>query len=150
MSTYNKFFRQMLIQFPQTQASVPAFQAPKIKSEYIPDPEVFTGEGFSIEQILKLFETFEISFSYKMTLNLDCMPTPESHIVYTFSRISGTAQGYIAPKIQAKYYQNCRNVFPDLKNTFLDPDPKFYTQRKLIKLCQANRSFAEFYTEFSK
>ena len=41
-----------------------------------------------------------------MILNLDCMLTPEARIAYTFSRILGTAQGYIAPKIQAKLYQD--------------------------------------------
>ena len=41
-----------------------------------------------------------------MTLNLDRMPTPKAHIAYTFSRTSGTAEGYIAAKIQAKLYQN--------------------------------------------
>ena len=41
-----------------------------------------------------------------MTLNLDRMPTPEACIACTFSRTSGTAQGYIAPKIQAKYHQD--------------------------------------------
>ena len=41
-----------------------------------------------------------------MTLNLDRIPTPEAQIAYTFSHTSKTAQSYIAPKIQAKYYQN--------------------------------------------
>ena len=41
-----------------------------------------------------------------MTFNLDRMPTPEACITYAFSRIFETAQGYIAPKIQAKYYQD--------------------------------------------
>ena len=39
-----------------------------------------------------------------MTLNLDRIPTPEARIEYIFSCISDTAQGYIAPKIQAKYH----------------------------------------------
>ena len=41
-----------------------------------------------------------------MTLNLDQMFTPKARIAYTFPHISGTAQEYIASKIQAKYYQN--------------------------------------------
>ena len=85
-----------------------------------------------------------------MTLNLDRMPTPEARIAYTFSRTSGTAQGYIALKIQAKLYQDWTNVFQDLKNAFSDPDPEFHAQCKLIKLCQANRTFVKFFTEFSK
>ena len=96
----------MFMQFLQTQASIPASQASSIKSECTPDLEIYTGKGFSIRQIYEHFEIFRISLNLKMTLNLDCMPTPEACIAYTFSRTSGTAQGYIAPKIQAKYYQD--------------------------------------------
>ena len=42
-----------------------------------------------------------------MILNLNRMPAPEARIAYTFSRISETAQGYIALKIQAKLYLSC-------------------------------------------
>ena len=75
-----------------------------MKSKCTPDLEVFTGKEFSIENNYKRFETFEIDLKPKMTLNLDRIPTPEVHIAYTFSHISGTAQGYITPKILAKYY----------------------------------------------
>ena len=85
-----------------------------------------------------------------MTLNLDRMPTPEARIAYIFSRTSGTAQGYIAPKIQAKLYQDWTDVLQDLKNAFSDPEPEFHAQCKLIRLRQANRTFAEFFTEFNK
>ena len=96
----------MFIQFLQTQASIQDFQAPNIKSKHILDLEVFTGDESSIEQIHECLKIFGISLNLKMTLNLDCMPTPEACTAYTFSRTSGTVQGYIAPKIQAKYYQN--------------------------------------------
>ena len=92
------------MQFLQTQASVPAPQAPNIKSKHTPDPEVFTGEGYSIKQIFERLKTFGISLNLKMTLNVNQMPTPEVCITYTFSRISRKTQGYIAPKIQVKYY----------------------------------------------
>ena len=85
-----------------------------------------------------------------MTLNLDRMPTPEARIAYTLLRTSGTAQGYIASKIQAKLYQDWTDVLQDLKNAFSDPDPEIHAQCKLIKLHQANRTFVEFFTEFSK
>ena len=104
MSTNNKLFQQMFMQFPQTQANAPAPQAPNIKSECISNPEVFTREGLSIEQIYKHLETFGISLSLKITLNLDHMPTPEAGIAYTFLRIFEIAQNYVALKIQAKYY----------------------------------------------
>ena len=108
------------------------------------------GKGSSIEYIHERLETFGIALDLKMTLNLDRMPMPEAHIAYTFSRTSGTAQGYIAPKIQARLYQDWTDVFQDLKNAFSDPDPEFFAQRKLIGLCQANKTFAKFYTEFNK
>ena len=81
----------MFMQFLQTQASVPAPQALSIKSECTPDSKAFTRKGFFIEQIHEHFEIFRISFNFKMTLNLDCMPTSEVRIAYTFSRTSGTA-----------------------------------------------------------
>ena len=96
----------MFMQFLQTQASVPTSQAPNIRSKRTPDPEVFTEKKLSIKQIYEHFKTFEISLNFKMTLNLNRMPTLKARIAYTFSHASGTAQGYIAPKIQAKYYQN--------------------------------------------
>ena len=69
-----------------------------------------------------------------MALNLDRMPTSEVRIAYIFSRTSGTAQGYIASKIQAKLYQDWTDVLQDLKNAFSDLDPKFHAQCKLIRL----------------
>ena len=143
----------MFIKFLRTQTTAQATQATHAshaKSERSPNPEIFSGEGSSIEYIHERLESFDIALDLKMTLNLDCMPTPEARIAYTFSRTSGTAQGYMAPKIQARLYQDWTEVFQDLKNAFSDPDPEFFAQRKLIGLCQANKTFAEFYTEFSK
>ena len=96
----------MFMQFLQTQASVQASQVPNIKLKYTLDLEIFPGEGSSIEQIHEYLETLGISLNLKMILNLDCMPTLEACITYTFSRISRTSQGCIASKIQAKYYQD--------------------------------------------
>ena len=134
----------------QTQASAQATRLSTTKSECTLDPEVFSGEGPSTKVIHERLEFFGIALNLKMTLNLDRMPTPEACIAYTFSRTSGTAQGYIAPKIQAKLYQDWTNVFQDLMKAFSDPDPEFHAQCKLIRLCQANKTFAEFFTEFSK
>ena len=146
----DELFQQMFMQFLQTQASVPAPQAPSIESECTLDPEVFTGENFSIKQIYKYFKIFGISFNPRITLNQDCMPTPEARSTYIFTRTFGTAQGYIASKIQAKYYQDQTDVLQDLKNAFSDLNPEFYVNCKLIKLNRANRFFVEFYTKFSK
>ena len=96
----------MFMLFLKTQATILASQTPSIKSECTPDPEVFTGEESSIEQIHERLKTFRISFNLKMTLNLNCMPTPEACIAYTFLCTFRTAQGYIALKTQAKYYQD--------------------------------------------
>ena len=41
-------------------------------------------------------------------------------------------------------------MFQDFKNAFSNPDPEFHAQCKLIRLRQANRTFAEFFTEFNK
>ena len=142
--------QHMFMQFLQTQASVQATRPSITKSKHTPDPEVFSGERPSTKVIHERLESFGIALNLKMTLNLNRMPTPEAHIAYTFSRTSGTAQGYIAPKIQAKLYQDWTNVLQDLKNAFSDLDPMFHTKCKLIKLCQANRTFAEFFTKFNK
>ena len=139
----------MFMQFLQTQASVQASQPPSIKSKCKLNSKVFTGKEFSIEQIHEQLKTFEIGLSF-MILNLDCMPTPETCIAYVFSCTSGTAQGQIGPKIQAKYYQNKTDVIQDFKNLFSDPDLEFYAQHRLIRLRQANKFFAKFSTDFSK
>ena len=92
------------MQFLQTQASAQATRPSITKSECTPDAEIFSREGSSTEVIHKRLKSSGIAFDLKMTLNLDRMLIPEARIAYTFSRISGTAQGYIAPKIQAKFY----------------------------------------------
>ena len=140
----------MFMQFLLTQASAQATKPSITKSERTPDPEVFSSEGPSTEFIHEQLEFFGIALDLKLTLNLDCMPTPEARRAYTFSRTSRTAQGYIALKIQAKLYQDWTDVLQNLKNAFSDPDLEFHAQCKLIRLCQANKTFVEFFTEFSK
>ena len=107
------------MEFLHTQTTAQATHASHAKSEYFPDPEIFFEEGFSIEYIYECLESFGIALNLNMTLNLDRIPTPEARIAYTFSRTSGTAQRYIAPKIQARLYQDWTNVFQDLKIYFL-------------------------------
>ena len=114
------------MQFFQTQASAQATRPSITKSECTPDPEIFSREGASTKIIYEHLESFGIALDLKMALNLDRMPTPEARIVYTFSRTSQTAQGYIALKIQAKLYQDWTDVFQDFKNAFSDPDPEFH------------------------
>ena len=63
--------------------------------------------------------------------------------------MTGTAQSYISAKIMAGQYVDWHNIIQDLCNTFSNPDPEFLAQRKLIALCQANHSFAKFFTEFN-
>ena len=140
----------MIMEFLRSQTTVKATHAFHAKSERSPDPESFSGERFSIEYIYEHLESFGTALDLKMTLNLDCTPTPEARIAYTFSCTSNIAQGYISPKIQARLYQDWTNVLQDLKNAFSDSDPEFHVQCKLIGLHQANRTFAEFYTKFSK
>ena len=91
-----------------------------------------------------------MSLSLKITLNTDQYPTETSQIAYVFSRTTGTAQSYISAKITAGQYIDWHNIVQDLRNTFSDPDPEFLAQRKLINLCQANCSFAKFFTEFNQ
>ena len=95
-------------------------------------------------------ESFIMSLSLKMMLNTDWYPTETSQIAYIFSRTTGTAQSYISAKIMAGQYIDWHNIVQDLQNAFSDPDPEFLAQRKLITLCQANCSFAEFFTEFNR
>ena len=96
--------QHMFMQLLQTQASAQATRPSITKSERTSDPEVFFEEGPSTEVIHERLESFGITLDLKMTLYLDRMPTPETRIAYTFSHTSGTAQGYITPKIQAKLY----------------------------------------------
>ena len=65
MSTNDKLFWQMFIQFLQTQASVWAPQASHIKSKCTPDPEVFTGEGSSIDKFINALKTLKLVLALK-------------------------------------------------------------------------------------
>ena len=103
-----------------------------------------------MEIMYEKLESFIMSLSLKMTLNTDRYPTETSWIAYVFSHTTGTAQSYISAKITAGQYIDWHNIVQDLWNTFSDPDPEFLAQRKLITLCQANHSFAEFFTEFNQ
>ena len=102
----NDLLQHMFMPFFQTQASAQATKSFITKSKCTPDPEIFSGEELFTEIIHEHLESFGIALDLKMTLNLDSMPTPEARIAFTFSRTSRTAQGYIAPKIQAKFYQD--------------------------------------------
>ena len=92
--------------FLRTQTTAQATHASHAKCERSPDTEIYSSQGSSIEYMHEVLESFGIALDLKMRLNLDCMPTPETHVAYTFSHTSGTAQGYIAPKIQARLYQD--------------------------------------------
>ena len=105
----NNFLQHMFMEFLCTQTTAQATQAPHAshaKSERSLDPEIFSGEGSSIEYIHEHLESFGIALDLTMTLNLDRMPMPEARNAYTFSRTSSTAQQYITPKIQARLYQD--------------------------------------------
>ena len=90
------------MEFLCTKTIAQATHAFHTKSVCFSDPEIFSEKGSFIEYIHKRLESFGVALDLKMTLNLNCIPTPEAHIAYTFSRTSGTAQGYIAPKIHAR------------------------------------------------
>ena len=141
MSINIKLLCQMLMQFLQTQASVPASQAPNIQSECTLNPENFTREDFSQNKLLNASKPIELVVT---------LSTSEARTANTFSHTFRTTQTHIAPKIQAKYYQNQTDVLQNLKNAFSDLDPEFYIQCKLIRLRQANKSFVKFYTKFNK
>ena len=99
----NDFFKHMFIGFLCTKTTA---QALHVKFEHTLDSKVFSGKEFSIKQVHECLESFMIILNLKITLSLDCILMPETHIAYTFSHTSSTAQEYIAPKIQAKHYQD--------------------------------------------
>ena len=143
----NKFLHNMFAEFMQIQATN---TTPKSKSEHTADSEIFSGDSRNTEITYEKLESFIMSLSLKMTLNTDWYPMETSWIAYVFSRTTGTAQSYISAKIMAGQYIDWHNIVQDLQNTFSNPDPEFLAQRKLITLCQANHSFAEFFTEFNQ
>ena len=97
-----------------------------VKSEKIPDPEIFTGTGDSIEDIHEKLETFVVSLTLKMKLNMDRFPTADARIAYTFSRTGDRAKGHIVTKVQSNQYADWTDVLTDLRNGFSDPDPEFH------------------------
>ena len=143
----DKFLRNMFAEFMQIQATN---TTPKSKSEHTADPEIFSSDSGNTEIMHEKLESFITSLSLKITLNTDRYPTETSQIAYVFSRTTDTAQSYISAKIMAGQYIDWHNIVQDLQNIFSNPDPEFLAQRKLIALCQANHSFAEFFTEFNE
>ena len=121
----------------------------KFKSEHTANPEIFSGNGRNTEVTHEKLESFITSLSLKMMLNANWYLTATLRIAYIFSYTTGTAQSYISAKITAGQYIDWHNIVQDLRNTFSNPDPEFLAQRKLIALCQANHSFAKFFTEFN-
>ena len=143
----DEYLQEMFAEFMQIQATN---TTPKSKSKRTANPEIFSGNGGNTEITHKKLESFITSLSLKMTLNADWYPTEMSRIAYVFSRMTGTAQSYISAKITAGQYVDWHNIVQDLRNAFSNPDPEFLAQRKLIASCQANHSFAEFFTEFNR
>ena len=139
--------RQMLTQFMHFTANNSHHA---VKSEKIPDPEIFTSTGDSIEDIHEKLETFVVSLTLKMKLNMDHFPTTDARVAYTFSRTGDRAKGHIVTKVQSNQYTDWTDIITDLRNGFSDPDPEFHAQRQLITLRQRNKSFAEFFTVFNK
>ena len=142
----DKFLHNMFAEFMRIQATN---TTSKSKSKHTANPEIFSGNGRNTKVTHEKLESFITSLSLKMTLNTDWYPTEMSRIAYIFSRMTGTAQSYISAKIMAGQYVDWHNIIQDLWNAFSNSDPKFLAQRKLIALCQANHSFAKFFTEFN-
>ena len=61
----------MFMEFLCTQTTAQATHTSNAKSERSPDPEIFSGEGSSIEYIHEHLEPFGIALNLKMTPNLD-------------------------------------------------------------------------------
>ena len=81
--------------------------------------------------------------------------TPQANVTMDTSRspqdashLDGTEEKSGSQDVSVGEETN-KPVVQDLRNAFSNPDPAFHVQRKLINLCQTNRSFAAFFTDFT-
>jgi hypothetical protein len=124
----------------------PAPSEHSVRSDKLPDPDVFKGERSDLRRFLS-------QISQKLRINRDRYPTAESRLAYVSSRLSGPAYSQILPYINRD--GTCRLPdYPELLNllerAYGDPNRINNARTDLFRLRQKNFEFSTFFAEFQR
>jgi hypothetical protein len=129
-----------------TPITPPAPSEHSVRSDKLPDPDVFKGDRHDLRRFLS-------QVSQKLRINYDRYPTPESRLAYVSSRLVGPAYSQILPHINRD--GTCRLAdYPDilgiLERAYGDPNRINNARTELLQLRQKNQEFSTFFAEFQR
>jgi hypothetical protein len=129
-----------------TPVTAPAPSERSMRSDKLPDPNVFAGDRKDLRRFLS-------QVSQKIRVNYDRYPTPAARLAYVSSRLSGPAYSQILPYINLD--GTCRlSDYPDiltiLERAYGDPNRVNNARTELLQLRQKNQEFSTFFAEFQR
>jgi hypothetical protein len=129
-----------------TPIAAPAPSEHSMRSDKLPDPNVFTGDRKDLRRFLS-------QVSQKLRVNADRYPTPAARLAYVSSRLSGPAYSQVLPHINSD--GTCRLTdYPDilgiLERAYGDPNRINNARTELLQLRQKNQEFSTFFAEFQR
>ena len=135
---------EALLANQQQQSSINTY--PAKLSEKIPDPPKFSGKK---DELRPWMTALTLKFKY----NSDRFITPQSDLVYAFTRLEGPAlqqvQTYILPN-QEIVLANIQALFKILEVAFGDADRRGTAQKELKELYQKDRPFTNYLADFRR
>lgn len=129
-----------------TPITPPAPSEHSVRSDKLPDPDVFKGDRDDLRRFLS-------QVSQKLRINYDRYPTPESRLAYVSSRLAGPAYSQILPHINRD--GTCRlsdysDILGILERAYGDPNRINNARTELLQLRQKNQEFSTFFAEFQR
>jgi len=117
----------------------------KEKRQKIPNPDKFSGER-------RDYRSWRSDVRLKLLGDGDLFHDEESKVIYVISLVSGDAKSHIIPYVRpgGVLFPDVNSIFTVLDAAYEDPDIKDAALRKLRKLKQGNRPFAEYRAEFER
>ena len=117
------------------------------RSTKLPDPPVFTdGKEITIDH-------WSQKMRAKLAANADHYPTEELKMAYLASRVEGTANLHLAPRLRytaANKFQTAEEMLEALERVFGDPHRRQTAMASFRKLYQGTKDFNTFWSEFQR
>jgi hypothetical protein len=122
--------------------------APKeSRSTKLPDPPVLTdGKEPTIDN-------WAVKIRTKLSANADHYPTEALRMAYLASRVDGTANLHLQPRLRptaVNRFETAEDMIEALDRVFGDPNKQQTAMTNLRKLYQGNKDFNEFWGEFQR
>lgn len=127
-------------------SSLPARTSSARRSERIPDPAPFGGDRKELRGFVQAIQD-------KMLVNHDRYPTPAERVVYTISRLTGTARAYVLPHARPNgtyKFDDYTSILDLLRLAFGDPNLRKTARNELFKVRQTNKEFSTHIAEFQR